>query len=1008
MENEKSFLSFIDKAPLGYQSLDFDGNFIEVNNQWLDTLGYSRKEVIGKWFGDFLTLVCREGFRQRFPIFKAKGKIHSEFEMVHKTGKILLIAFDGKIAHDLNGNFLQTHCILQDITERRLTEEALKESENKYRDLVENSPDSIVIYVDGIIVFANKESLNLMGAAKKEEIVGKSVFQFVHPDYRELVIERMTKMVSKGAVLPLAEEKFVRIDGTEVTVEIKAVLVTHENKRAVQLIIRDITDRKQAEDKLFKSEEKYDALYESVQDVFFKTDLAGILLDLSPSVIYFSDFNREELIGTPVSDIYYDQDERIELLNAITKNGEIRDYELKIKAKNNEIRYGSINARLISDLQGNPSYIYGSIRDITDRKQAEQALNDSRQQFIDILDLQPDATFVIDNEKKVIVWNKAIEEMTGTLKQDIIGKGDHAYAIPFYGKKQNLFLDLIDNNKKLEAQYSNVQRKGHTLQAEVFAPALFNGKGAYIAVLGAPLFNSMGKRIGSIESIRDITDRVATDNALLESEKLYHTLFEQSSDAIFLVDIASGNYLDANRAAEILTGRSLNELKKMKTSEITPKEAIKRIRMLMDKKDPLEIGEIEYVRSDGTIRIALLNTVSLNNGQVFGIAHDVTESKQAEEVLKNSLALTDATIESIHNGILVVSDHRKVIKSNEKFTELWRIPDNILESGDDKTLLDYVTTQLTDPSEFIAKISELYGKPESESIDLIQLKDGRIFERISKPFCLDGKPSGRVWSFLDITDRKQAEEEILIAKKHAEESDRLKTAFLANISHEIRTPLNSILGFSEMLKEPTLNSEEQQEYTSIIEKSGYRMLNIIDEIISFSKIESGEINTYFSEININEQIESIYSHFKSEIGKDCNRIQFKHSMPEKETTIVSDKDKINTILTSLIRNAIKFTDRGYIEFGFEKRDKYLEFFVKDSGVGIPAAQKELVFERFRQGSESLTRNYEGIGLGLSIAKAFVKILGGKIWIESEEGIGSIFKFTIPLVSVPSLVTPIEP
>jgi PAS domain S-box-containing protein len=247
----------------------------------------------------------------------------------------------------------------------------------------------------------------------------------------------------------------------------------------------------------------------------------------------------------------------------------------------------------------------------------------------------------------------------------------------------------------------------------------------------------------------------------------------------------------------------------------------------------------------------------------------------------------------------------------------------------------------------------------------------------------------------DITERKQAEEELIAAKAHAEESDRLKSAFLANMSHEIRTPMNGILGFAELLKEPKLTGEEQQEYISIIEKSGHRMLNIINDIVNISKVESGQMEISISETNVNEQIEFIYAFFKPEIELKGIQLFFKNSLPAKEAIIKTDREKIYAILTNLVKNAIKFTHAGSIEIGCEKKGKYLEFFVKDTGAGIGQEQKEIIFRRFRQGSELLTRNYEGAGLGLSIAKAYVEMLDGKIWLESEPGKGSIFYFTIP-------------
>jgi signal transduction histidine kinase/ActR/RegA family two-component response regulator len=244
-------------------------------------------------------------------------------------------------------------------------------------------------------------------------------------------------------------------------------------------------------------------------------------------------------------------------------------------------------------------------------------------------------------------------------------------------------------------------------------------------------------------------------------------------------------------------------------------------------------------------------------------------------------------------------------------------------------------------------------------------------------------------------EKEKRAAELIIAKEKAEESDRLKSAFLANMSHEIRTPMNGILGFAELLKEPKLTGEEQQEYIGIIEKSGARMLNIINDIISISKIESGQIEISISETNVNKQIVFLYTFFKPEAELKGIQLSIKNSLPAKEAIINTDREKIYSIFTNLIKNAIKFTVAGSIEFGYEKKENCLEFFVKDTGIGIRQAQKEIIFERFRQGSESLTRNYEGAGLGLSISKAYVEMLGGKIWVESELGKGSIFYFTIP-------------
>jgi len=235
------------------------------------------------------------------------------------------------------------------------------------------------------------------------------------------------------------------------------------------------------------------------------------------------------------------------------------------------------------------------------------------------------------------------------------------------------------------------------------------------------------------------------------------------------------------------------------------------------------------------------------------------------------------------------------------------------------------------------------------------------------------------------------------AKEKAEESDRLKSAFLANMSHEIRTPMNGILGFAEILKEPNLSGEEQQECISIIQKSGTRMLNIINDIISISKVEAGQMEIVVSETNINEQIEYIYTFFKPEVEGKGIQLYMKIGLPLHEANIITDKEKLYAVLTNLVKNAIKFTSHGSIEFGYRPvgDKKLVEFFVKDTGIGIQKDRQEAVFERFIQADILDTMARQGAGLGLSISKAYVEMLGGKIWMESETGKGSVFYFTIP-------------
>jgi hypothetical protein len=304
-------------------------------------------------------------------------------------------------------------------------------------------------------------------------------------------------------------------------------------------------------------------------------------------------------------------------------------------------------------------------------------------------------------------------------------------------------------------------------------------------------------------------------------------------------------------------------------------------------------------------------------------------------------------------------------------------------------------------AEFVIASNEFVLKKEKERLvtELVITNKELAFQIKEK-----GKREDELIVLNSMLDHQNKEKEIqaselIKAKEQAEKSDHLKSSFLANMSHEIRTPMNGIIGFTELLKEPNLTGEEQQEFIRIIQISGERMLNTINNIVDVSKIESGLMKVDIKETNINEQVEFLYNFFKPVIESKGIHLFYRNSLPLNQAFINTDCEKIYAVLTNLIKNAIKFTNEGSIEFGYVKKGKYLEFFVKDTGTGISETQKDIIFDRFRQGSESLTRKYEGSGLGLSISKSYVEMLDGKMWVESEEGKGSIFYFTLPFNAV---------
>lgn len=223
------------------------------------------------------------------------------------------------------------------------------------------------------------------------------------------------------------------------------------------------------------------------------------------------------------------------------------------------------------------------------------------------------------------------------------------------------------------------------------------------------------------------------------------------------------------------------------------------------------------------------------------------------------------------------------------------------------------------------------------------------------------------------------------------------------MSHEIRTPMNGILGFSSLLKEPDLVGEKREEYIDIIEKSGARMLNILSDIINISKIESGQMVVRCTEVNVNELIKNIFVLLRLDAEARKITLSYNNGLRTEEAWVKTDREKLNSILSNLVKNAIKYTDKGSIEMGYSKMDDILTFYVKDTGIGIPKIRQEAIFDRFVQADISDVQAREGAGLGLSIAKSLVELLGGKIWVESEEGVGSAFYFTLPYTAGSHLI-----
>ena len=386
---------------------------------------------------------------------------------------------------------------------------------------------------------------------------------------------------------------------------------------------------------------------------------------------------------------------------------------------------------------------------------------------------------------------------------------------------------------------------------------------------------------------------------------------------------------------------------------------------------------LEALTSD--IETALRNIVNEKNKEKADI-----ELKESENYIK-------AIYNSIHAGVVLIDEQtHKIVDVNSSAAK-------IIEA-DPKEIIGHICHKYICPAEKgKCPISDL--KQEIDNTEKILLTRDGIQIPIIKtvnPIILKGRKY-LLESFVDITEMKFTENQLRIAKEKAEDSDRIKSAFFNTLSHELRTPLNAIIGFSNLMMDP-LPDEEIQEYSEAINDSGNTLLEIIQDMLDLTVMEGGKIKfrkNEFKLMKLLEELPAVIENIQEKEKKQHLDIKFIPSINDQDPTIFSNSSKIKQILKKLLSNAIKFTNEGSIEYGFNIFKDEILFFVKDTGIGIPAEKQKLIFEKFRQADDSLTREFGGVGLGLTLVKRMVELLGGKIWVESLLNIGSTFYFNIP-------------
>jgi PAS domain S-box-containing protein len=502
--------------------------------------------------------------------------------------------------------------------------------------------------------------------------------------------------------------------------------------------------------------------------------------------------------------------------------------------------------------------------------------------------------------------------------------------------------------------------------------------------------------------LKEEKKRKVLENILRESEKRFRIMFELSPVGIILID-EKGIIIEVNSSFCKTLGYDRNELLtrniRLFASPGNEADIEKHIAEILAGKTL--IHEVTDRKKDGTYcEIALYETmIKLPDGNqgILSVSNDITEKKRSEE----KMLTFSRALESISECVSITDYSNKILFVNNAFCRTY----------------GYTHEEITGKKIEIIRARSFQGASIDEILsetirngwngEVINVrKDGSEFPiELSTSPILDenGNPVALIGIAIDITERKKAFQELISAKEKAEESDKLKSAFLANISHELRTPLNAIIGFSGLMAE---SSKDQDNITNlkIIFNSGYHLLGLVEDILDISMIETGQFKYSFEIVHLASVLNEVRDIIKGELIKyNKTGIEFVLNIDPlaDDLTIKTDSKRLIQVLINLLKNALKFTDEGQVAFGYSRIAKddieFLKFYVKDTGIGIDKKYHEIIFNIFRQVDDTSTRKYGGTGIGLSIAKRIVEMFGGEIWVESELGKGSIFYFTIPLI-----------
>ncbi|MFA7280343.1 MAG: PAS domain S-box protein [Sterolibacterium sp.] len=998
---EEWYRGIIESAPDGMLVTNDQGAIILANPQVEAMFGYAGGELSGNLIEVLVPPEIREqhvGWRNGFIHNDKATRVSLELRGVRKDGSEFPVEVGLSRLPALGNRGICVCASVRDITEKRRTRDEIERQRATMSALIDSIPDPIYYKnPEGTYLGCNKAFAEQIGKSV-EEVVGRIDYDILPPE-TAFSVRNADQEILDALVSRASEEWTDYADGRRVLLDTQKAPFYDAKGQLLGLlgISRDITERKLAEENLASLEERSRLILGAVGDGIVGLDIEGRMTFANPAAPAMLGFSAEELIGQPMHALvhhhYADNSEFPReacsmYLTSVDGQPRTADSEVLWRKDGSSVPVEYSTTPVFKD-----GALVGSVvvfRDITERKAAELALRTSQQQITTLVDSIRSVIFMKDVDGRHLLVNTFYEEATGISKQEILGKTDFE-VMPREVAEGIVARDreAMDTRRIVTYEETVPGRDGTT---------------RFFLTTKVPLIDHEGNVYGMCGIATDITERKESEKAMVESEQRLAAAMQGANLGLWDWS-ANPDVLITNEIwAEMLgyTKQELDELYGATAARwanmVYPDDfdyAVSQFTKYCNGEIPEYRYEMRMKTKSGEPKWVLAVGAAVSRDEqgkvtrMVGIHQDISERKSAEKAMAEQRVAMQNILD--YGPVCVAFSTKGVFRYvNPEFSEMFEA-----KAGDPAEKI-YVNPE--DRQQLVTELERNKSVRDREMRLVAWGGQVRDFLVTFIPFVHEGEHGVMGW-LLDITERKEAEREIIKSKQLAEEATKAKSDFLANMSHEIRTPMNAIIGMSHLALQTELD-KKQRNYIEKVHRAGENLLGIINDILDFSKIEAGKMSME----KIDFRLEDVMDHLANLVGmktEDKGLELLFNAAPDVPTALVGDPLRLGQVLINLGNNAVKFTETGEIVVGVEKvaqdessesDETELHFWVRDTGIGMTPEQCGKMFQSFSQADASTTRKYGGTGLGLAISKNLVELMQGRIWVESEAGKGSSFHF----------------